>query len=360
MTPSRLWNLVTNPNAAILAPLAGVSDFPFRLTCTRHGAALTYVEMISATALVCKNVNTQRMLARHPAEDLLGVQITGKSSEETARAVEILDKTDLETIDINMGCPVRKIVNNGCGAAILKDVKRVHETVRLCRDSTSKPLSVKIRLGWDKTQINGKEIALAAEDAGAEWVTVHGRTRSCTYADPVDLETIAEIKAALRIPVIGNGNVLTAQNAAFMKNKTGVDLVMVSRGALGNPWLFDALAGYDRPLSVSDWFETLEFHMKLHWESYGIERRNLAAVTMRKHLLWYLKGWPNSKEIKAKIQATETYEEAKKLIAEFTNFLYSSSDPIYRAEVGGASGGTPFTWDPKFEMDRDADRPLDL
>ena len=157
----------------ILAPLAGVSDHPFRRACARHGADLTYVEMISATALLFESRRTFDMLKRHESESILGVQITGKTADEVGRAVGILDKMPFDTIDINMGCPVNKVVKTGCGSGILKDPKRVYETTKLARESTGKPLSVKIRLGWDRDNVTWPEVLDAAEMGGADWITIH-------------------------------------------------------------------------------------------------------------------------------------------------------------------------------------------
>ncbi|MCX6123154.1 MAG: tRNA-dihydrouridine synthase family protein, partial [Proteobacteria bacterium] len=211
------------PVPVILAPLAGVSDHPFRRICAEAGAHLTYVEMISATALLYESRRTFDMLKRHDSENILGVQITGKSADEVGRAIEILDRMPFDTIDINMGCPVSKVVKTGCGSGILRDPERVFQTVKMARAATSKPLSAKFRLGWDKASINWREVSDAIESGGADWMTIHGRLRSDDYGAPVNLEDIAALKHKSKIPVIGNGNIFSRKDWLYMQETTGVD-----------------------------------------------------------------------------------------------------------------------------------------
>jgi nifR3 family TIM-barrel protein len=337
----------------LLAPLAGVSDHPFRRTCTRAGADLTYVEMLSATALCFGSQRTYDMMKRHESEALLGVQLTGKSADETARAVEILAKHSFETIDINMGCPVAKVVGSGCGSAILKDPERVHETVRLARQATDKPLSVKIRLGWDARTRTYLEVGDAAQSAGAAWLTVHGRLRSDDYATPVDLPRIAELKARLRIPVIGNGNVFSRQDAQTMQAATGVDGVMISRGALGNPWVFREIKTGSPLVTLAEWHEAVENHLIWQQETYG--EGGYGAVCMRKHLLWYLKGWPGAKRMRERLSQTDSLATARAALAEFVREL-EAQGVCERMSVTAEATGGRFVWDPKFDMDRKLDR----
>ncbi len=351
--PSAFQALGLPERPVLLAPLAGVSDHPFRRICTRHGADLTYVEMLSATALLFQNRRTYEMAKRHPVETVLGVQLTGKSSDEVARAVELLDKMPYETIDINMGCPVSKVVKAGCGSAIMKEPSRVAETVRLARSATGKPLSVKIRLGWDKQTRTGLECAQAAAEAGAAWITVHGRLRSDDYSVPVDLERIAEIKRAVTVPVFGNGNVFSRADAEYMYRVASVDGVMVSRGALGNPWVFREIRTGDARVSRSEWLQTVLDH--LGWQREEYEDRIGSAVCMRKHLLWYVKGWPGARALREKLSTINSLDEAESLISAFAADM-ALAGVEERLPIQQDCADSRFLWDPKFEMDRGLDR----
>jgi nifR3 family TIM-barrel protein len=340
-------------NPVLLAPLAGVSDHPFRRVCQRNGADITYVEMISATALLYGSERTLSMLKRHDDETRLGVQVTGRSAEDVGKAVAMLDKMPFDTIDINMGCPVRKVVKTGCGSAILKDPERVWKTVRLAREATDKPLSAKIRIGWDHKSINGVEVSEAIADAGADWLVVHGRTRADDYGIPVNLHAMAQIKKAVSIPVIGNGNIFSKADVDHMQAVSSVDGVMVSRGALGNPWLFLEINTGQRQVKVEQWLATIQDHLSWQLAEYG--NTGAGAVCMRKHLLWYAKGWPGVKELRDKINLAESLEAARDLIEVFADQLHQQgcSDrlPVYQLDQENR-----FSWDPKWEMDRKLDR----
>jgi len=337
----------------ILAPLAGVSDHPFRRSCARHGADLTYVEMISATAMLYESKRTFDMLKRHESESILGVQITGKTAEEVGRAVEMLDKMPFDTIDINMGCPVNKVVKSGCGSGILKDPNRVFETTKAAREATAKPLSVKIRLGWDRSTVTWPEVLDAAEQGGAEWITIHGRLRSDDYGTPVNLDAMADLKRKARIPVIGNGNVFSQNDAFYMRERSGVDGVMVSRGALGNPWVFNAIKNNETPVSVDDWETTVLEHLAWQQSEYGDV--GSGAVCMRKHLLWYAKGWPAGKKLREAISQTGKISDCYELVRGFANELRDQG-VAFRAQVWPSDQENRFQWDPKFDMDRQLDR----
>ena len=340
-------------NPVMLAPLAGVSDHPFRRICTRFGADLTYVEMISATALIYESQRTLNTLKRHEDEAVLGVQITGRTAQDVGKASEMLHKMPFDTIDINMGCPVKKVVKTGCGSGILKDPSRVFDTVRALREATDKVISAKIRIGWDHTCLNGVEVARAIQEAGADFMTVHGRTRSDDYSQPVDLDYIARIKDVVSIPVIGNGNIFSALDAKHMKAKTGIDGVMVSRGALGNPWVFDDVKQRASELSVDDWVAAVSTHLRWQQEEYG--DRGVGAVCMRKHLLWYAKGWPGVKALRDNMNRAESLQQALDLVASFADQLHESGI-THRFDVTNSDTGSRFKWDPKFDMDRKLDR----
>lgn len=337
----------------ILAPLAGVSDHPFRRICTSQGADLTYVEMISATALVYQSQRTFDMLERHESEARLGVQVTGRNAEDTAKAFEILNAMSFDTIDINMGCPVGKVVKTGCGSAILKDPERVLQTVRACRNATDKPFSCKIRLGWDRNTVNVVEVVQAIADGGADWIVVHGRTRSDDYSVPVDLDAIASAVAAVDIPVIGNGNVFGSNDCDYMGAKAGVAGVMISRGALGDPWSFARAKGRQEPVNVAEWHALVRQHLLWQEEAYGNSAR--AAVCMRKHLLWYCKGWPGIKIWKDEITRAEDLASMLKIMDQVCGFL-EARGLHYRDDVGEGDPAQRFQWDPKWDMDRQLDR----
>lgn len=313
-----------NDNPLVLAPLAGVSDYPFRRLCHDYGAQLTYIEMLSAQPIIRGNRRTLAMMACKKGKGKLGVQLTGQDPDEIAAAIQILDSYDYDTIDINMGCPVRKVVNSGCGSALLKDERLVYRVVASARQATSKPLSVKIRLGWDRQHLNYLAVGKAAVEGGADWLTVHGRTRSENYSKRVDLAAIHALRTALPIPVIGNGDLLAYHDCQHMLAETGVSACMISRGAMGNPWIFRY-----RPqrLDVHEWYEGVRKHLHYQLEEYGESER--AVACMRKHLLWYLKGWSGSKPFKGKVLQLGNFAAAVQLIDACTDHL-KATGVMYR------------------------------
>lgn len=337
----------------VLAPLAGVSDQPFRRIAARLGADLTYVEMLSAAALTRGNEQTRSMLDRHPDETRVGVQVTGRDEFETARAIEILDKTPYDTIDINMGCPVHKVVKSGCGSAILRDPERVRRTVRAARAATSKPLSVKIRIGWDHSSENCVEVAQAAASEGAEWITMHGRTRSDDYGTPVDLNWIEAVKRSVSIPVLGNGNVFGRGNAETMRQRSGVDGWMVSRGALGNPWVFAHIKGRDDAVDIDEWESIVFTHLRWQEEAYG--DRSTPAIRMRKNLLWYCRGWHGAREARESINAASSLSAAVDLVRRFADARRQDGHRT-RDIIPDRDDSNAFEWSPKWDMDREWDR----
>jgi tRNA-dihydrouridine synthase B len=337
----------------ILAPLAGVSDHPFRRVCARNAADLTYVEMISATAMLYESKRTFDMLTRHESESILGVQITGKTADEVGRAVAILDRMPFDTIDINMGCPVNKVVKSGCGSGILRDPERVYQTTRLARESTGKPLSVKIRLGWDRNTVTWPEVLDAAEKGGAEWITIHGRLRSDDYGVAVNLDAMADLKRRASIPVIGNGNIFSRDDALYMRERTAVDGVMVSRGALGNPWVFRDIKHGVTDVTIDEWEQLILDHLSWQQEEYG--DMGSGAVCMRKHLLWYAKGWPAAKKLRESINQTGKLSDCKILIQEFAREQRDAGMSV-RQTVWPQDQEQRFAFDPKWDMDRKLDR----
>ncbi|MDA1044832.1 MAG: tRNA-dihydrouridine synthase, partial [Verrucomicrobia bacterium] len=284
-------------NRVFLAPLAGVSDVPFRRICRASGAGLVYVEMLSAEAIIHDSKRTFTMLERHPDEDVLGVQVTGPSADIVAQAVARLDAMHFDTIDINMGCPVKKIVSKGWGSAILLDPDRVSETVARCRERTALPLSVKVRLGYSRESVNVEEVVCRAAMAGADMVTVHGRVREDNYDSSSDHPAIARAVHAIRVQhtgsvvAVGNGDALNAASARSLVDKASCDAVMVARGALGNPWVFrEILEGEYPAVTPDEWLDTVLRHMAWHDDLYGGGVH--AAARFRKQLLWYVQGFP--------------------------------------------------------------------
>lgn len=365
----------TSSRVVFLAPLAGVSDFPFRRICQEWGADLTYVEMLSATALLYGNQKTFAMMTRHRHEPFLGVQLTGRDPDEVARAVEVLSAgsadNPFETIDINMGCPVAKVVGSGCGSGLLKSPQIMADMISQARQSTDKPLSVKIRLGWDRQTARFDEILDAVETGGARWVTIHGRYRSDDYSVPVDLKALAYARRRLKIPVIGNGNIFSCFDAQLMIEKTAVDGLMVSRGALGNPWIFtEILNGAPYPLTLDEWESTVLRHLRYQEEAYGHTPQS--AIVMRKHLLWYLAGWPGSRRVRDVLARVNSLGEAAEGVCHFVKDLRSQGVVCRQSSGRGEASGDdlkrfvtsekPYvgSWDPKWDMDRQLDRGVEF
>jgi tRNA-dihydrouridine synthase len=318
------------------------------------------------------------MLARDPTEKLLGVQVTGRTPESVANAVAFLDSRGFDTIDINMGCPVRKIVHSGGGSAFLKDVARIAETVRQCREKTARPLTVKCRLGFTREEINIDKVVEAAVGNGADMITIHGRTRACDYSTPVDLPLIKHgldharavrrlhgagasspeerkpgqgAPAPYPLVTVGNGDVMDFESAERMMRETGADAVMVSRGALGNPWIFrELLTGERQRPTVEEWLDVVMRHLDYHEQYHGENVKS--ARRTRKHLLWYTVGFPRGNRLREKLNTVESLAIARALVRDFIAALPKG----YRRYDANEPGAKSATHDPKFEMDRELDR----
>lgn len=308
---------VTLDNPYILAPMAGVTDLPFRLLCKEQGAGLLCMEMISAKALQYKNKNTKALLSIHPEEYPVSLQLFGSDPEIISEQAKVIEELSFQILDINMGCPVPKVVRNGEGSALMKNPKLVYEIVSATVKAIEKPVTVKIRKGFDDSCINAVEIAKVVEEAGAAAVAVHGRTREQYYSGKADWDIIRQVKAAVKIPVIGNGDVTSGEKALAMKKETGCDGVMIGRGAQGNPWIFRELLEYEktgrlaeRP-SVEVIRETMLRHARLQIEFKG---DYLGIREMRKHVAWYTKGLKGSARLREAINQVESYEELEKLL----------------------------------------------
>ena len=364
--PFQLGSL-TIKNRVILAPLAGVSDIPFRRICQELGAGFTYVEMLSSTAIVRENQRTLEMMARHKDEATLGVQLTGPSPEQIGQAISMLEQKGFDAIDINMGCPVRKVVKKGWGSAILKEPERVSQIVETARDSTRGPLSVKVRLGYDRINMNISENAKRIANAGADMLTIHGRTRSENYANRVDHKGIrigvTEAHAHQKSPIIltGNGDVMDSESAQKMVQQTNCQAVMISRGALGNPWIFREILNQSKPQTTLDeWLDVILRHLSYQKDHYGPGK--VASVISRKHLVWYATGFPGIKKVREKLGLVESLDDARSILKSFAQTLPSNTIRFQSNERKKSSNQSTTTEqpkherDPKYQMDRSYDR----
>lgn len=303
---------VTLDNNVILAPMAGVTDLPFRLLCKEQGAGLLCMEMVSAKAIHYKNKNTEALMEIRPEEMPVSLQLFGSEPDLMAEVAKQIEERPFAILDINMGCPVPKVVNNGEGSALMKDPKKVEEIVYKVSRAISKPLTVKIRKGFDDENVNAVEIAKIAESAGAAAVAVHGRTRQQYYSGQADWDIIAAVKDAVNIPVIGNGDITSPEKAIEMIRHTNCDGVMIGRGAQGNPWIFKQVTEYlekgvipQKP-TPGEVKQMIRRHAALQLE---IKGEYTGVREMRKHMAWYTFGYPNSARFRQMINSMETMEE---------------------------------------------------
>lgn len=304
-------------NNLILAPMAGVTDLPFRMLCKEQECGLLYTEMVSAKAILYKNRNTKELLTVRQEERPIAVQLFGSDPEIVSSMAHQIEDGPYDIIDLNMGCPVPKVVNNGEGSALMKNPKLVEELLSALVSRVKKPVTVKFRKGFDDGSINAVEIARIAESCGVSAVAVHGRTREQYYSGSADWDIIRQVKAAVKIPVIGNGDIFTPQDAKRMMEETGCDGLMVARGARGNPWLFKRInryldTGELLPVpSAPEIGRMIMRHARMQAELKGEE---LGMKEMRKHIAWYTAGLPHSAGIRRACNTLETLEELEKLL----------------------------------------------
>lgn len=297
---------------ACLAPMAGVTDRAFRELCVSFGAAYVIGEMVSSKGLVYKSEKSRELLVLSGDERPAAVQLFGNEPETMADAARIAMEYKPDIIDINMGCPAPKIAMNGCGSALMKDPELCGRIVRAVRDAVDVPVTVKIRKGWDKNSVNAVEVAQICEASGVDAIAVHGRTREQQYMPSADWDIIRQVKRAVKVPVIGNGDVTSPELAAKMMEQTGCDLVMIGRGALGNPWIFreiSMLIGHDRPsmpVSAAEKITVLLRHTAKMCEYKG---ESVAMREARKHTAWYLKGIKGAAALRKRAVELETYED---------------------------------------------------
>ncbi len=308
---------VTLENRYILGPMAGVTDLPFRLLCKEQGAGLLCMEMVSAKAILYNNKNTETLLEIHPDEQPVSLQFFGSDPKIMSEMAKRVEERPFDIMDINMGCPVPKVVKNGEGSALMKNPKLVHEIVSAMVKAINKPVTVKIRKGFDDTCINAVEIAKIIEDAGAAAVAVHGRTREQYYSGTADWEIIRQVKEAVSIPVIGNGDVTSPQKAEELVKQTGCDGIMIARGAQGNPWIFSEMIAYEQTGQLPDRparrevREMMLRHARLQLQYKG---EYLGIREMRKHVAWYTKGLQGSAKLREEINRVESYAELEELL----------------------------------------------
>lgn len=308
---------VSLKNNLILAPMAGVTDLPFRLLCKEQGAGLLCMEMVSAKAIYFNNKNTEELLNIDDREPPVSLQLFGSDPDIISEMAKKIEDRPFSILDINMGCPVPKVAGNGEGSALMKNPKLVEEIVSKTAKAIKKPVTVKIRKGFDDEHVNAVEIARIAESAGAAAVAVHGRTREQYYSGKADWDIIRQVKEAVKIPVIGNGDVTSPEAAKQLMETTGCDGIMIGRGAQGNPWIFR---------QILHWMETGEEEPKPDLEEVKamILRHARMLVDykgaytgireMRKHVAWYTAGYPNSAKLRARVNEIESLEALEHLI----------------------------------------------
>lgn len=309
-------------NDLILGPMAGVTDLPFRLLCKEQGAGLLCMEMVSAKGIMYNNKNTKFLLTIDERERPVSLQLFGSDADIISEQAKRIEELPFDILDINMGCPVPKIVNNGDGSALMKNPLLAGEIIEKTARAIQKPVTVKIRKGFDEEHINAVEMAHIAQESGAAAIALHGRTREQYYSGKADWEIIRKVKEAVKIPVIGNGDVWTPQDAIDMRKQTGCDGVMIGRGAQGNPWIFKQILHYEQTgellekPSPQEVTEMILRHAKMQMEFKG---EYIGMREIRKHAAWYTAGYKNSAKLRGKINETETYEELKELLSHLGN-----------------------------------------
>ena len=307
-------------NEVFLSPMAGVTDLPFRTICKEKGCGMLYTEMINAKALCSDDENTKKMLKLEDDGHPVAVQIFGSDPEYMGKAAQIMNQYSNNILDINMGCPAPKVIKNGDGSALMRNPKLAAEVLTAVVKNSEKPVTLKIRKGWDDESVNALEIAKIAEECGISALAIHGRTREQFYSGKADWDIISEIKQELNIPVIGNGDVFEVEDAVNMLEKTKCDAIMIGRGSQGNPWIFNRINHYMKTGEIlpeptlEEKITTAIKHMNLAVAEHG---EYVAVREMRKHIGWYLKGLKNSAKYRDQINKITDYKEVIAMLEEY-------------------------------------------
>lgn len=298
-------------NNVFLAPMAGITDIPYRSICKEFGAGLTYSEMISAKGMYYNDEKTKMLMKKAENEKPFAVQIFGSDADIMANIAEEISKT-ADIIDINMGCPAPKVVKNGDGSKLMLNPELIDEITQKVVEKSKVPVTIKIRKGWDDQHINAIEIAKIAEKNGISAIAVHGRTREQFYSGIADWEIIKKVKESVSIPVIGNGDIMNLETAKLIFQETNCDAIMIGRGSLGNPWIFEEIINEKQ---IQKTCEDVKNMIKKHLEMLVIEKGEYTAIReMRKHIGWYIKGFANASEIRKRVNEIEDLEELKNMI----------------------------------------------
>jgi len=319
-------------NPYILAPMAGVTDLPFRLLCKEMGAGLICMEMVSAKAISFHNKNTEKLMEIEEKERPVSMQLFGSDPDLIAEMAAQIEERPFDILDLNMGCPVPKVVNNGEGSALMKNPKLAAEIVRKTAKAIQKPLTVKIRKGFDEAHSNAVEMAKYLEDAGAAAIAVHGRTREQYYAGQADWDIIRQVKEAVSVPIIGNGDVTDPISAHKMMEETGCDGVMIGRASRGNPWIFRQLVEYDKTGNIPERPDVAELkamilrHARLQLQYKG---EYTGIREMRKHVAWYTAGYPHSAAIRRRVNEIETIGQLEEMLESIPEKLDRNSREYY-------------------------------
>ena len=315
-----MWKIgqVEIENPFVLAPMAGVTDLPFRRLCKEQGAGLLCTEMVSAKAISFHNKNTAALMEIDPSEHPVSLQLFGSEPELMAEVAKSIEDQPFDILDINMGCPVPKVVNNGEGSALLKNPELIRKIVTAVSGAVKKPVTAKMRIGFEGFPVDPVEIAKIMEDSGAAAIAVHGRTRQQYYSGHADWDTIRRIKEAVSVPVIGNGDVDSPQKAEALVRETGCDGIMIGRAVQGNPWLFSRILHYQEtgellpPPSMEEVKDMMLRHAKMQLEYKGVYT---GMREMRKHVAWYTSGMPHSASVRRQVNEVESYAQLEELVS---------------------------------------------